>query len=359
MSAPDLPDIYAAVVGQEQAVARLRAAADRPVHAYLFVGPAGSGKRRAARAFGASIVADHGLDGSLDSRAVRLALSGQHPDVREFEREGAAISMGQVHEIVRAAMFAPVEAVRKVLVIDEVHLVRPEAAAALLKTLEEPPASTVFVVLADEVTPEMITIASRCLRVDFAPVPAALVEETLRAEGADVIAASLAAAASAGDLDRARLLASDPTLAARYDAWKSVPARLDGAGATVALVVDELLGGIEAAQLPLVARQAAEVAALAARSERYGDRAVGRQDAKALDDRHKRELRRHRVDELRFGLAALAGAYRDRLASGHGSDHDRAADAAAVDAISSLLGELVRNPNETLQLQALLLQLSQ
>ena len=80
-----------------------------------------------------------------------------------------------------------------------------------------------------------------------------------------------------------------------------------------------------------------------------GERGSGRKD---LEDRHKRELRRHRTDEIRFGLATLAGAYRDRLVAGGGRE-----DALAVARIHELLDDWLRNPNETLQLQALLLQL--
>ena len=77
--------------------------------------------------------------------------------------------------------------------------------------------------------------------------------------------------------------------------------------------VDDLLARIEAAAAPLAERHAAEVAELEARIERFGERGSGR---KALEERHKRELRRHRTDELRSGLGVLAGAYRDILVGG-------------------------------------------
>ena len=82
--------------------------------------------------------------GCGECRDCRLALSGEHPDVQLIEREGAAISAAQAEDIVRRAALAPVEGRRKVLVLDEFHLLRPEAAARLLKTIEEPSPSTVF-----------------------------------------------------------------------------------------------------------------------------------------------------------------------------------------------------------------------
>ena len=80
-----------------------------------------------------------------------------------------------------------------------------------------------------------------------------------------------------------------------------------------------------------------------------------------MEDRQKREERRWRTDEIQAGLAALAGAYRDRMAgpSDHARVDDRvAALAAAVAAVEDLSRELIRNPNETLQLEALLVRLS-
>ena len=340
-------ELWSDVIGQPAAVALLEGAARQPVHAYLFVGPPGSGKRKAARAFAAALLCAHGGDGTC--RDCRLALAGQHPDVREIERVGAAISTDQADEIVRLASLAPVEGRRKVLVLDEFHLLRAEGAAKLLKTIEEPPASTIFLVLADDVPPELVTIASRCLRVELRRLHDEVVREALVADGVAPEAAALAAHAAGGDLDRARLLAADPALAARRHAFAALPERLDGSGAAVAAAVDEMLGLIEGAAAPLQQRHEREVAELDERVAQAGERGSGR---KALEDRHKRELRRHRTDELRAGLGALAATYRDELV--HGSSRP-AEVVKAVTAIHEALEALDRNPNEALLLQALFL----
>lgn len=342
--------LWTDVVGQHAATSLLRASARNPVHAYLFVGPAGTGKRAAARSFAAALLCPDG--GCGHCRDCRLALSGDHPDLHEVERVGASINMPQAHEVIRVASMAPVESRRKVLVLDEFHLLAPAAAAALLKTIEEPGPSSIFCILADEVPPELVTIASRCVRVEFHPIPDQLVAEVLIEAGADRDQAMAAAHAAAGNLDRARLLVTDPALAARSDAFARVPHRLDGTGATVAAIVDELLGLIEAAAEPLANRQAVELAELEARVGQVGERGSGR---KALEDRHKRELRRHRTDELRAGLAALAGTYRDTLAGG--ASRHPAELIAALDALSTSFEALERNPNESLLLQHLLLRL--
>jgi DNA polymerase-3 subunit delta' len=334
------------VVGQPGAVATLRASATAPVHAYLFVGPAGSTKHDAARAFAAVLLT--GVDDPA-ARDARLALRGQHPDVHEVERVGPFISAEQAREIIHVTSMAPVEGTRKVVVLHDFHLLTAEAAARLLKSIEEPPPSTTFLVLADFVPPELITIASRCARVEFRSIPPAVMAERLRAEGvpADVIDETVAAAG--GDLSRARILAADPDLVARRRAFADVPSRLDGTGAVVVATVEDLLARIEAAAAPLTARQAAEVAELEARIERFGERGSGR---KALEDRHRRELRRHRTDELRSGLGVLAGAYRDLLVSGEPQHPQSVVD--AVSRIHEAVAAMEHNPNETLLLQSLL-----
>ena len=340
-------DVWASVIGQDTAVARLRAASANPVHAYLLVGPAGSGTKTAAFAFAAALLGPAARD-------QRLALAGEHPDVRLVERVGAAISVEQAEDIIRAASLAPVEGRRKVLILDEFHLLRAESAAKLLKTVEEPSRSTVFVILADDVPPELVTIASRCVRIDFGPLAEAVVRGALERDGASETVASHAARAAAGNLERARLLAADPDAAARWDAFASVPSRLDGHGFTVAGLVDELMGRIEGAATPLAHRHARETAAFDSRLDATGERgSAGAR--KAMEERHKRELRRHRADELRSGLAAMSGAYRDRLVA---KGAHRPADFVAAVATIADAGEAIdRNPNETLLLQALLLSL--
>jgi DNA polymerase-3 subunit delta' len=340
--------LYADVVGQERAVAQLRAAAVAPVHAYLFVGPAGSGKRAAARAFAASLLcAQRGCGECLECTR---ALGERHPDAVVFERQGPSISADQAREIVVLAARSPVEGPRKVLVLIDFHLVQQQA-PILLKTIEEPPESTVFVVLAEDVPRELVTIASRCVRIEFGPVPAERIAGALEAEGAEPALAAEVARAAVGRMDRARLLLTDPDFAARREAWRTVPRRLDGTGATAAAAADELLAHVKAAEEPLAARHQAELTALEERVRVSGERGAGRRQ---LDERHRRERRRLRTDELRFGLATLLSTYRDALA---GSGDARGC-LDAIAAIENANRELLRNPNETLLLQALLVRLS-
>jgi DNA polymerase-3 subunit delta' len=317
--------VWDGVVGQDRAVARLHASADDPVHAYLFVGPAGSTKDVAARAFAARLLA--GSD-DAHSRTGRLALAGEHPDVREVRRSGPAINKDQIDDIIRIASRAPMEGDRQVLVLDEFHLLSADGAARLLKTLEEPPPSTVFIVLADTVPPELVTIASRCVRIEFGAIDEGRIEQVLVAEGADPERAAMAARSAAGNLDRARVLVSDDSLVRRRAAFAAVPAA------------------------SLAPRHEAQVAALEERIATMGERGSGR---RALEEQHKREVRRFRTDELRAGLGVIAGAYRDAAVDGRGVRPE--VHIHAVERIHRALEALDRNPNEALLLQSLLLDL--
>ena len=146
--------------------------------------------------------------------------------------------------------------------------------------------------------------------------------------------------------------------------WRGVPTRLDGTGAAAAALAGELLASAEDAVEPLRAHHHAELEALAQAAEQRGERGVaGRKD---IEDRHHREQRRFRTDELRAGFAVLAAAYRDRLAaaaapgdSAAGRATERVAELArAVSVVERSSAELVRNPNETLLLEAMLVRLS-
>lgn len=346
LAAPTQRDVFADVIGQDAAVAQLRAAAEHPVHAYLLVGPAGSGKRAAARAFTALLLSA-GAEGAERDRHVGLALAETHPDLRVVEPATAhgRMDVDTAREIVRQAVLSPAEGRRKVLVLEDFHLV-DRFGAILLKYVEEPPASTFFVILAEDVPPELVTIASRAVRIDFGPVPTELVAERLVAEGVEPARAREVAAAAAGDLDRARLLATDERFALRVQALRDIPCRLDGTGARAAALAAEVKAMIDDAQSVIDARHHQEVERVEERIRSYGQRGSGK---KELEDRHKREVRRHRTTELRLALATVAGVYRDALPT--------AAHPAELVAATRRLDEaalaLERFPNETLLLQAL------
>jgi len=331
------------IVGQPRAVEMLRAAVTDPVHAYLFLGPRGSGRRRAAAAMAGELV---GAEAERD-RNRALAMREEHPDLLIFEPEGTSLRIEEADAVVVAASRAPTEAGRKVIVIDRFHDATAEAAAKLLKPIEEPNPSIVFILITERVPPEHITIASRSTTIDFPAVSELAIGEALMERGVDESTATAAARASGGDVGRAELLVADEEFAQRQQLWWDIPGRLDGSGYVIGQIVDELKKAVEAAQGPLDDRHAVEAAAMDETEELTGARGSGR---RAMEVRHKREARLYRTDEWRMGLSTLARRYRERLEA-------NTADLSAFDTLRDAADALARNPNEELWLASLLLAL--
>ena len=312
--------VWDSVVGQPKAVEQLHQLAVNHVHAYLFVGPEGCGKDEAARAFAAQLITG---SENATSREADLIMRGSFSDVIEVLREGAAVDKDEAEAIIRLATTTPTESKVKVVIVHEVHLMRDSAAARLLKTIEEPSEKVIFILLADQLVPSLATINSRCVVVQFV----------------------------ANNVYRERHLANDPHFAHRQEAFAQIPYKLDGSGATVALVVDEIFELIEQATAPLIAEQKKELEDLEARVSLTGERGSGR---KALQDRHKRQLRKFNTDELRSGLSTIAGTYHALIVSetqylDESKYHD------AIHRIHKAMGSLGLNVNEELLLQSLFL----
>lgn len=326
-------------------------------HAYLLVGPTGAVEDEGRR-LAASIVADG------DERALALALRGMHPDVVEFEPVARTYSVrDDVRDrILPEAHRSPVEGDRKVLLVRDAERL-DDAANALLKTLEEPPARTHFVLTTDAPDELLETVRSRCRRVDVDRPSDAEVVATLVADGVSQAAAERAATLAGGRVDRARALAG--RLAGVHDAFVTAASSLDGVGASVALHSARIGDAVQASIADLEAAQEAEAQELADELEAsgYADRTVTAQ-RRRLADRQKRELRRARIEAWLEGITAIESVYRDALAPSSPRNTDRepvtvsAADAArAVDACRAAREAFEFNPNESLLVERLLLTL--
>lgn len=343
--------IFRHLRGQPKAVEELRAAARSPLHAYLLVGPPGVGLRQAGLVLAGALLCPDG--GCGDCAHCRMALAGTHRDLSIFERRGASVTVGQLQEAVQRSMRSPSTAARHVLILSELHLIGT-AAPVVLKAVEEPPETTVFIVLAESVPPELETIASRCARIDLRPLDTATVRSVLLSEGVDPQLADAAASASSGRLDRARLLGRDEGFVARNSLWREAARGGERSGAELAALSSSLLASLDEPVAGLVAAQRDEMASLQAEAQRRSEPLRGRAEIEA---RHRREQRRARTDELRAGLQTLAATYRARLDPAEIDSSDVRVVAEAVAAIDVVSNELVRNPNEALLLQGLLVRL--
>src|SRR3954469_8511233 len=153
-------------------VALSAALASGPSHAYLFRGPRGAGKRAAARAFAAEILATGAADDPDDARRRALLDPSPHPDLVWLAPSGAQHLVEAVRErVIRAASYRPFEGSRRVFVLESAEAMRDESQNALLKTLEEPPGFAHLILLSSEPESLLETIASRCQPIEFAALP--------------------------------------------------------------------------------------------------------------------------------------------------------------------------------------------
>ena len=361
------------LVGGADGLRQLEAALAAPVHAYLLLGTVVGDKRAVARAFAGELLAAVALgsspsqspgtapggDESADSatssnptaeadRHRQRARQGTHPDVVLIEPEGRALLAGDATALITEASRRSLEGAGKVIICDRFHTAAPGVAASLLKTIEEPPARTTIVLLADDVPAGHRTVASRCVIVRFpAPAPES-VRQWLIDSGVPAPSAARAARAIAADVTGVVAPSALDQLPQRLDAWWSVPQRLDGTGATAARLVDELRELIEAA----TAAATADVAD-GGSGVPDGFAEAGRESSEGRD----RRRRRARDAELRFGLAVLAGHYAEQISAPDvGADRADAA-AEALDLLRTSAAALIRNPDEKLLLQNLLLHL--
>lgn len=162
------PQTFEDVAGQSHVTITLKNAIkeNRIAHAYLFAGPRGTGKTTIAKILAKAINCTGDHPPCNECPNCKAITQGDHPDVIEID---AASNNGvnEVRDLIDKVKYAPINAKYKVYIIDEVHMMTPEAFNALLKTLEEPPAHIVFILATTEPHKILPTIISRCQRFDF------------------------------------------------------------------------------------------------------------------------------------------------------------------------------------------------
>jgi DNA polymerase III subunit delta' len=295
---------------QHEAKRLLTAAlADGPAHAYLFHGPRGVGKRRAALAFAGELLGD-------PHRVAR----GVHPDLYVLEPLGDQIRIDPIRDLRRDLHMRPFEAGRRVYVVLGAHLLNEDAADALLKDLEEPPPYAVIVLVADELGLLPPTILSRCQHVPFRRLSQRAIKAFLSARGVAGEPLEALARVAAGRLDRAERLID-------ADAGERRTGLIDLARSVY--LDSGFDAGAASRRVTGFAQERAGRARAAAEKDAPPD-----ETARETEQRSRRAGRGAEREEILDALDLLSGWYRDVMVVAAGAESavlnsDRQADLAA------------------------------
>ncbi|MGB5112224.1 MAG: DNA polymerase III subunit delta' [Mycobacterium sp.] len=330
--------VFSRLVGQQAVESALLAAATAArgekfhsgltagsmTHAWLITGPPGSGRSVAAVCFAAALqCTSEGAPGCGECRACTTTMAGTHADVRRIIPEGLSIGVKEMRDIVQIASRRPGTGRWQIVLVEDADRLTEGAANALLKVVEEPPPSTVFLLCAPSVDPEdiAVTLRSRCRQIALVTPPTAAIAEVLaERDGIAADVAAWAASVSGGHVGRARRLATDPQSRTRRERALSLardaatPSRAYGAA-------EELVAAAEAeAKALTVDRNESEAEEL---RTALGAGGTGKGTAgsmrgatgaiKQLEARQKSRQTRAGRDALDRALMDLATYFRDAL----------------------------------------------
>ncbi|MHA7650165.1 DNA polymerase III subunit delta' [Mycobacterium sp. ML4] len=359
--------VFSRLVGQQAVEAELLAAArsargdagsdqshaaasfGNMTHAWLITGPPGSGRSVAALCFAAALqCTSQDEPGCGSCRACTTTMAGTHADVRRVIPEGLSIGVDEMRGIVQVASRRPTTGRHQIVVIEDADRLTEGAGNALLKVVEEPPPSTVFLLCAPSVDPEdiAITLRSRCRHVALVTPPTeAIAQVLIDGDGLDAGTAGWAASVSGGHVGRARRLATDPD--ARQRREQALELVRDAARpARAYLAAEELVAAAEAEAVALTAGRAdAETeelrTALGAGGTGKGAAGAMRGAAGAIKDLERRQKSRQTRasrDALDRALIDLATYFRDALVVSANAGQVRANHPDMVERVAALAG---------------------
>ena len=302
-------DVFSGILGQPKVREFLRStvAHDRVGQSYLFTGPAGSNKSTAAYALAQAVICEGKGCGSCD--ACRRVMRRNHPDVRYFEPEGAGgYLIEQVRDIVNDVHLAPIQAKSNVYIVDRVDLLGVQAANAFLKTLEEPPANVVLILLGRTQAGVLPTIVSRCQVVPFRHIPhSEAVGIVCQNTGASPVQAAAAIQACDGSISKGiEFVRSSERLEFRRRVMAIMESLELADDLDVLEYATELL---ERSQAPLDMVRKTQEEELAASAEFMAQSAI-----RQVEARHKRALSAKSLESLHQITAIIRSWLRDVLA---------------------------------------------
>ncbi len=318
--------VWEAMIGQQHAAEVFKRALEDQrgmTHAWLITGPPGSGRSIAARAFAAALECENGT-GCGTCKACHTVLTGTHPDVTFVKTDMVVIKIDEVRELVQSASRSTSQGNWRIIVVEDADRMSERTTNVLLKSIEEPPAQTVWLLCAPSPEDVMVTIRSRCRSVGLRiPAPEAVAELLETRDGVPAALALSAARAAQSHVGIARRLATNSEARERRRELLVLPGRIRGVGDAV----------IEAAALVESATEEAKAVA-AERDQQERDelmRGLGLQNGdsippalraqlRQLEENQKKRGTRVQRDALDRAMTDLLSFYRDVITVQLGSD---------------------------------------
>ena len=326
-----MSSIWDSLVGQDDIVTSLeRAVVDAErrtrgepgpamTHAWLFTGPPGSGRSTAAACFAAALVCPEGGCGVC--QACRTAPLGGHPDVDMVRPEGVSYVVKEARALVMTSELSPAKSFWHVMVVEDADRLTDAAVNALLKSIEEPPPHTVWILCAPSVEDVLPTIVSRARHVALRTPSARDVADLLvERYGVDRAIAAFAARASQGHIGRARALATDELARLRRQDVLRIPLQLHDIPSCFMNAANLISAATEDAKAITDPIDEFEDEQLASAYGAGGDVRIKGQLKKSMDAAAKDLAKRQKTrstrtvrDQIDRALVDLMGLYRDVL----------------------------------------------
>jgi DNA polymerase III subunit delta' len=252
--------IFSGLLGQEKAKVLLSRslAAGRTPHAYLFRGPDGVGKQLFARRLAATLNCrqTHGGAACGICPSCLKFRSGNHPDFVAIRPEQGSIKIDRIRELIKALSYPPYESAVRVVLLEDIHTMRREAANSLLKTLEEPPENNLLILTAESSKSILPTISSRCQCIPFFPLSQQDTVKILRAQAEDLEekTAVMLARLSEGSPGRALLLRESEMIETWEKVITVVTSPSESGQDTIGLVLQtaEIMAGLKENLIPIL-----------------------------------------------------------------------------------------------------------
>lgn len=347
--------VWERLVGQQHVIAELQSAIATPgamTHAWLFTGPPGSGRSVAASAFAAALQCEANPPGCGTCEQCRLALSGSHPDVTRVSTEKVIIAIDEVRNLITTAQRSPAMGSWRIIIIEDADRMLERTANVLLKSIEEPPPRTIWLLCAPAREDLIMTIRSRCRHVALRIPPVQDVADLLVArDGIEPDVALVAARAAQSHVGIAKRLATDDKARARRDTLLRIPLQIRSVFDAV-LTAEQLVSiAEEDAAAATEKRDATEVEALLKNlgitdgTARQPPQVAAQ--VRALKENQKRRAVRFQRDVLDRMMVDLLALYRDVVAIQLGADielinTDLAEQIRALAEATTLTGSLAR-----------------